>query len=187
MYSNNIVTPYILFDPTIIDNLAHLPEMCIFGLINNDTRSILIFRSKNIVTTLSRIIKEYKYSNKNILKDFKLIIIEKINDPDNLWIRYNFWNDHYSNNDYIVHNRCKYKIRYKLRKQILGDFRMTYDKRHLFYVKVVSRRNKEIVVGIFDSVSDMDEFTSKFYPNGVIDNITYSVNSLTKEYICLKE
>jgi hypothetical protein len=182
MDSNNIVTPFILYDPNMIDNLAHLPEMCIFGLINNDNKSILIYRTKNIVTSLSRIIKEYKYSNKKILRDFKLIIIEKIDDPNNLWIRYNFHNDQYSNKGYIVHNRCRYNIRYRLRKQILGDFRMKYDKRHLFYVKIVSRRNKEIVVGIFDNVPDMDRFTETHYPDGLILNIEYANNNITKEY-----
>lgn len=183
MDSNSIVTPGILYDPFLIDNLAHLPEMCIFGLVNNETKTMLIYRTKNIVTALARIVKEYKYSNKKILRDFKLIIIEKIEDPNNLWVRYNFWTNEYSSNrGYIIHNRCKYNIKYKLRKQILADFRMKSNVRALFYVKVVSRRHKEVIVGIFDKVEDMDSFVETFYPSGLILNIEYSNNELTKEY-----
>jgi hypothetical protein len=63
---------------------------------------------------------------------------------------------------------------------------MEYNSRALFYVKVVSRRYKEVVVGVFDNVPDMDEFVSIYYPNDKIDDIIYSSNSLTKEYRCLK-
>lgn len=178
MYSNfDYLNKY-----NIVTELAHLPEMCIFGLINNETKTLLIFRTTNIVTSLSRILKDYKYSNLNIVTDFKLIIIENIKDKNNLWVRYNFYISHYSNAGYAIHNRCKYNIRYKLRKQILADFRMKSNVRALFYVKVVSRRYKEVIVGIFDKVEDMDSFTDTFYPDGLINNITYSSNHLTKEY-----
>lgn len=172
-----------LYDPFIVDNLFHLPEMCIFGLINEENKLIMIYRTKNIVTALARIINEYKYSNKTLLKYSKLVIIEEIKDPNNLWVRYSFWNKEYSNKGYIIGNKCRYNIRYKLRKQILRDFRRKYDTHPLFYVKVVSSRYKEIVVGVFDKVDDMDAFITEFYPhNGLINNIVYSNNRLTKEY-----
>lgn len=164
----------------LINSLSLLPEMCIFGLINEDNKAILIYRTTNIVTSLARIIREYKYSNKNILK-LSLIIIEDIKDSNNLWVRYNYWTNYYSNKGYIIMNRCKYNIKYKLRKQILGDFRPKFSSLPLFYVKIVSRRYKEIIVGIFDKVIDMDEFIDKHYANG-IDSIVYSSNKLTKEY-----
>jgi hypothetical protein len=187
-YSNRLTTifmlpnmPFNLYDPNLIDNLSHLPEMCIFGLINEHNKIVLIYRTTNIVTALSRIVNEYKYSNKNILK-FGLIIIETITDKHNLWVRYNYWNNEYSNNGYTVGNKCKYNMNYKLRKQALKDFRV---KRHgplLFYVKVVSRRYKEVIVGIFDKVEDMDAFVNKHYANG-INNIIYSNNNLTRQYL----
>src|ERR1019366_6276442 len=118
-----------LYDPFIIDNLVHLPKMCIFGLINEETKSILIYRTTSVITALARIIEEYRHSNNNIVTNFKLVIIETITDPNNLWVRYNFWTNDYSNKGYIIHNRCKYNIRYKLRKQILGDFKMEYNSR----------------------------------------------------------
>ncbi len=181
-YSNITDPPFVLYDPFILNDLVDMPEMCVFGLVNIDTKSILIYRTTNIVTSLSRIIKEYKYSNNRILKNFELIIIEKIEDPNNLWVRYNFWTNEYSNRGYVIHNKCRYNIKYKLRKQILGDFRMKYNTRPLFYVKVVSRRYKEVTVGVFDNVIDMDAFTNTYYPSDIILNIEYSNNDLTKEY-----
>jgi hypothetical protein len=173
--------PLKLYDPFIIDNLSHLPEMCVFGLINEENKIVFIYRTKNIVTALARIVNQYKYSNKNILKHFKLIVIEEIKDSNNLWVRYNFFNNEYSNMGYVVANKCKYNIRYKLRKQILGDFRKKYNAKPLFYVKVVSRRYKEVTVGIFDNVDAMDKFVSEHYGHG-INNIVYSNNHLTREY-----
>lgn len=173
-------TEFILFDPTIMDNLNHLPEMCIFGLVNEDNKVIFIYRTTNIVTALSRIVKEYKYRNKNILK-LPLVIIETITDKNNLWVRYNYWDKYYSNAGYIVANKCKYNIQYKLRKQIMGDFRRKYDRVPLFYVKLISRRYKEVVVGVFDNNDETEAFINKHYSNG-IDNIVYSNNSLTREY-----
>jgi hypothetical protein len=170
-----------LFDPYLINDLVQLSEMCVFGLVNEETKAILIYRTTNIVTSLSRIIREYRYSNKNILK-LNLIIIETITDKANLWVRYNYWTKYYSNNGFNLMNKSRYNIKYKLRKQILGDFRMKTNVRALFYVKVVSRRHKEVVVGVFDKVSEMDQFTAQYYPDGLIENITYSSNSLTSEY-----
>lgn len=182
MDSNTNSFPCILYDPFMIDNLVHLPEMCVFGLINEESKIVLIYRTTNIVTSLARVIRDYKYSNKNILKNFKLIIIEKIEDSNNLWIKYNFWVNEYSNKGYTVYNRSKYKMRYKLRKQILGDFRTRNELGVLFYVKVVSSRYKEVIVGIFDKVSDMDAFTDTYYPGGLILHLEYAKNSITKEY-----
>lgn len=174
-------TLFKLYDPNLMDNLTHLPEMCVFGLVHEPTKTMLLFRTKNIVTALSRIINEYKYSNNKVLK-LPLIVFEEIKDSNNLWVRYNYWGKYYSDLDYVILNRCKYNIKYKLRTQILGDFRKKYNSLPMFYVKVVSRRYKEVIVGIFDKVDDMNSFLETHYPNNRIDNITYSNNSLTKEY-----
>lgn len=173
-------TEFISYNQHLLDNLNHLPEMCIFGLISETNKAIYIYRTKNIVTALNRIIKEYKYSNKNILK-LPLIIIEDIKDSNNLWVRFNFHISNYSNIGYTIMNKPRNSIKYKLRISIQGDFRMKSDVRPLFYVKVVSRRYKEIVVGVFDHISYMQEFIDAHYPN-TIDSLVYSSNSLTQEY-----
>lgn len=163
----------------LIQKLKSLPEMCIFGLIDEVNKAIYLYRTSNIVTALNRILKEYKYSN-NVLS-LPLIIIEDIKDKDNLWVRFNYHITNYSNLGYTVMNKPRNRIKYKLRIQILADFRMKSNVRPLFYVKVVSRRYKEIVVGIFDHISYMQEFIDAHYPN-TIDSLVYSSNSLTQEY-----
>jgi hypothetical protein len=181
MSNENIVTPYKLYDPNLVDNLSHLPKMCIFGLIDEVNKTILIYRTKNIVTALNRIIRQYEYSNKKILK-LPLVIIEDIKSSNNLWIRYSYWNRYYSNMGYNIFNKSKYNIAYKVHKEVYRDFRSIKSRSMLFYVSIVSRRGKGFVVGIFDKVNLMDEFVSQSYPNGAINNIIYSDNSLTREY-----
>lgn len=173
-----------LFDPFLIDNLAHLPDMCIFGLINEKDKKIFIGKTRNIVTYLSRLIKEYKYSNKELLK-LPLIIIETITDKPNLWVRYNYWVNYYSNEGYLIYNKPRYRINCKLRIDLSKDFRMLKHTRHLFYVKIVSRHYKEHIIGVFDKIYDAESFISREYNNG-IDNIVYSNNNLTKEYMEVK-
>jgi len=177
-------TPYILFDPNLMDNLLHLPEMCIFGLVNESGKKIFIGYTINIVTSLSKLIKEYKSSNKELFK-LPLIIIEKITDKHNLLVRYNYWCKYYSNKGYLLYKKPANRVNFKIRIDLSKDFRMLKHTRHLFYVKILSRRYREHIIGVFDKIYDAEAFIADKYPNG-IDDIIYSNNNLTKEYMNVK-
>lgn len=172
-----------LFDPHLLDNLLHLPSTCIYGFINEYDKKIYIGFSCDLLLALYRNLKDIKYSNHPCKKDFKklkLIIIETLDNKLNSRIRYQYWVNKYSNMGYKNYRNFKASS-YKVRVDVLRDFRMTYDRRFLFYVKLRTRHGKEFIVGVFDKVEDAELFVTLNYTS--IDDIIYAGNKLTKEYL----
>lgn len=172
------------FNKDLINTLSQLPNMCVFALVNEKDKKIFIGKTTNLVTYLGRLINECQYSNKELLT-LPFIILESITDKPNLYVRFNYWINYYSNKGYLIYKKPKYRLNYKLRIDLMGDFRMQYEARHLFYVKILSRRYRELVIGVFDKIYDAEAFIADNYPNG-IESVVYSSNSLTKEYFNVK-
>lgn len=172
-----------LFDPYLLDNLVHLPDMCIYGFINEDDKKIYIGHTYDLLLALHRNLKEIKYSNhpcKRDLKKLKFIIIETLNTRKKSHIRHQYWINDYSNKGYRLYRRYK-ACSFKLRIDLLADFRYQGYAKYLFYVKLLTKRYKELTVGVFDNIKETESFVSDNYKS--IDNIIYSDNALTKEYL----
>lgn len=181
--SSNVMTILTTVYMNLFQELSNLPLKCIYGFVNETDKRIYIGYSSNILNTLSRKLMELKSSN-NVIKydwdklDFK--IIEEIHSSNNLRIRYEHWVKEYNKNGYQMYREYK-AVNYKLRIEVLHDVLMEGTRKYRFYVKIVSRGSRELIVGIFDNKEDMDVFIELHYKS--IDYIIYANNNLTKEYL----
>lgn len=166
----------------LISELIKLPSMCIYALINQPEKKIYLGFTTNIVTALGRITKDIKYSNEE-LNNLPFVIIESPKDRINLYARFNYWYNYYSNKGYLFYNKNKPKLPiYKVRIDLMSDFRLKYETSALCYVKLVTRGYKELIVGIFKDYETAQEWTALNYSNGEVNKIVYSNNDLTKDY-----
>lgn len=171
-------------NPFLLQDLGSIPEMCIYGFINETDKKIFIGYTTDIVTALNRNLKEMKYSNHPCKDDFdklKVINIETLKSRQDAKIRYQYWVKQYSNQGYRMYRKYK-AVDYKVRIEVLRDFRVKPPtSAYLLYVKLLDRRYKSITVGVFDQVSEADDFVANNYAQ--VDKIVYSDNQLTKEYL----
>lgn len=163
--------------------LNKLPKQCIYGLINNTDKRIFLGYSTNIVTALGRLIN---YSN-NLFKDdldkLELIVIEPIKNSNDLRLKLKYWFKEYSNKGFLFYKKPINLPSYKLRIDLMADFRNVKEGNYLCYVKLISRRYRELTVGVFNTYGEAELFCKKYYINGQVNNIIYSNNKLSKEYL----
>lgn len=166
----------------LINNLINLPEMGIYGLLNKIDNKIYIGFSKNIVTALIRLINNIKYSNiKHDLNKLEFIIIETINKPEELRLRCQHWINDYSNKGFGLYNNKRKVFNQKLRICAISSLDGAGRPNYHLHVRIVSKGYRELTVGVFNDVSELNEFVDKNYK--VIDKIVYADNRLTKEYL----
>ena len=165
----------------LLINLFNYPELCIYGLINSKDHKIYIGYTTNLPSALSRIIKETKYSNNKLKQDWnklELIILETITDRKNLRVRHRFYNNDYSNKGWMLYNKNSNLTSYKLRIDVMNN---GIGKDLNVQVKLISRRYREIVVGIFNTYEEASNWCLTNYPDySNIVNIVYSDLSLCK-------
>jgi hypothetical protein len=164
----------------IFQDLSNLPDKCIYGLFNDQDKKVYIGYSSNTIRTLYSNISNLKYSN--LTPDWGKLefrVIEPIEDSNRLKVRYQYWVSHYSNEGWSMYRDFK-AIEYKVRIDILNDETRQKNGRYLLYVKLLSRGRSEVVVGVFDSLSECNEFVESNYKT--IKDIHYSNNELTNEY-----
>jgi hypothetical protein len=159
----------------IIETMLDMPPMGIYGLIYGS--KIHLFYTSNIVTALGRILNNGNYRN------YILVLIEEITDKNKLRLRYSFNVKEYSNNGFDIINKPKYNTKYKLRIDVLKDFRIKQGPSILVYVKACCRSRRELIVGVFKTLPEAHEFTDMFYAGNIVTDIIYASNDLTKEYI----
>jgi len=168
----------------MLKEIIDLPGQCIYGLINKLDQKIFIGYTKDLVTALNRIAKDIKSSNHVLKKDIdniKLVILETIQDESLLRSRYQFWYNQYSNMGFLHYRKYKALGSYKLFREIVLDKQGHVPKIH---VSLRYGRSKRVLVGIFSSVPECDEFVNQYYPNKKdISCIIYSSNKLTKDYL----
>lgn len=158
--------------------LANLPSKCIYGLFNDLDKKVYIGHTNNLLRSLYSNIESLKYSNIDFNKlDFR--IIETIVDSARLRIRYQYWVSDYSNRGWTMYRNYK-AISYRVKVEVLNDVTKVNGKKYYFYVKLVSRGYKELIVGVFDAIDECNEFVSLNYSN--ICDIVYSDNELTNLY-----
>lgn len=149
----------------------------ILALENSRNKRVLLVRSSDVLTTLSRILKECKSRNKKyrlLNKEFRQIEI-KLVDTNNDRISYAKWLAQYQSQGYTFYSSYK-AVQYSLKTDIdyLG---------HVI-VKLVSRSYSEVIVGYFDSIEEADNFVSRNYPHKEsITEIKYAENDKSKRML----
>lgn len=172
--------PCELFDPNFIDNLIHLPKMSVYGFINLETKKIFIGYSRNTIQAICRQIKNPLL--KGDLKKVSFIIIETIDDPINLRVRYEYWVNEYRNLGFIMYRQHN-AITYKAQIGVMDDISSLVNGKLQFTVKLRSRRRKELIVGVFETLEEANGFIELNYPNGVVNRVIYADNTLTTSYL----
>lgn len=157
----------------LLVNLFNYPDMCVFGLINSKDHKIYLGYTINLPQALARIIKETKLSNNKLNNDWnklELVILETFTDRSNLRVRHKWYFNEYSNKGWMFYNKISNSTRYKLRLDIVSDKGLDYKVK----VKLLTRRYKEVVVGVFDTYEDAKAWSSIHYPDSNnITNIVY--------------
>lgn len=156
----------------------------IFCLINESKKRVYISYSKDIITSLARMVRDIRSKNviyKQLIKDVRsleFLLLEDINIYDTdicIHTKLDYFITFYKQLGYELYND-KYKLQ-KLKVSLevnLND--------NLVYVKLVNKRYKKIVVGVFDKMYDAELFATVFEIMDIVKPV-YSINELTRTYI----
>lgn len=167
----------------LFQELIKLPSQGIYGFFNSNDKRFYIGYSVNLPNALPQVIQRLESSNKVFNNDKPRIqfrLIEPILNKDALRMRHAYWVKFYKGLGYLPYKEpkvCNYKLRIDVVNETLGRGTGKYH----FYVKLVSRGYRELVVGVFDNVLEMETFISDHYKE--VNNIIYSSNSLTNDYL----
>ena len=164
----------------LVKQLSLLPTQCIYAFLNESEKTIYIGYTSNVLIAVNRVLNEFKNQLPADLDKLELKILEEVKEDYNLRVRFDYWSRVYSKFGWSLYRTFK-PMRYKLRIDIMRDYRPGKKASYLFVVNLVSRRNRKLTVGVFDSRTECDEFVNINYGSG-IDKIVYCENELTKEF-----
>lgn len=174
----------------LLKELDQLPKYSIYGLFNEQDKKVYIGYAYDTVLALNRVLKDIKsslFNKDNRNKDWDKLefrIIESLTDSNDIKFKYQYWVNEYSNKGYEMYRNYK-AITYKVKVDVIKDFRFDYKKNYFFRVTLVSGNgliNK--VVAILEHKDKLDDFLLRHYPKhkSIINIVTHS-NNLTKLYL----
>lgn len=159
--------------------LKKLQELCIAGvfcIVHKRNKHVYIAYSSNILVAISRhleLLSKGNHPNKKLQRQFKscewMILETNVKDNEKM-LRQQYWMDKYKQDGYNIYNN-RNSVIYKVRTNVTGDLNTPYK----VSVELVNRRNDKIVVGLFDSLLDANDFIETYY-RGPIYSITYAKN-----------
>ena len=161
-----------------LKQLADLSCSGVWGLINESDNRIFISYSENILSAVSRNISHLKHAShscRNLVSDFsklELIVLERVSTPE-LKVKAGKYKEDYKAKGWQLYN-TSIPVHYSVKTTISKDCKIQ--------VFLVNKRNDKLVVGVFDSKQESDNFIQTHYPNNIVTSITYSQNSLSKEF-----
>lgn len=168
----------------LFKSMYKIPRGGIYGLVNTRSKMVYISYSKDIVTSLARLVRDIHSKNciyKQLEKDatkLEFIRLENINISDTLidiQVKLDYFINQYKKDGYSLYNN-KYKLQqFKVKIEVSDDLK-------LIYVKLVSSGNKKIICGVFDKMYDAEEFATIFETMDIV-RPTYATNNLTKIFL----
>lgn len=178
----------------LFNTMYKLSNSCVFGLVNHRTKMVYISYSKDVCTSLARLLRDIHSRNivyKQMIKDapkLEFVKLENINIYDGMQeihLKVDYHIGIYKQLGYSLYN---YKHRFqklKVKIQVEKDYRCKkpYNNDLLVYVKLVSALRKTTVVGVFNTMLEAEEFVSSTFDGMDIVKPVYSINDLTKDYI----
>lgn len=165
----------------VIKLLKKIPKSGIYCLIHKKRKNVYIYHSIDICTSIVRHLKNIQdktHIYKQIIKDQKsleFVFLENIykQNKSDIDVKLYHWMKHYKELGYNVYNYinlCRYRTRIDI-----DDIRL------YLYVKLISRRYDEVIVGKFDNIIEAREF-AKLYENMEFITPIYAINNLSREY-----
>lgn len=168
----------------LMTRLENLSIAGVFALYNDKDKKVYIGTSNCCLLAISQLLKNFKdkvvpirelYQDR---KKLEVSILETIDDKIQRDVRYNYWCDYYRNLGYSLYREHKgttYTVRLTIENIETEIYRVL--------VQLVNTRKDKIVVGVFSTVDEAQEFIKLNYEGKDYIVPVYSDNSLTKEYL----
>lgn len=172
----------------LFNMMYNTPRSVIYALICEENMKVYISYSKNVVTSLGRLLSDLqdkKSIYKHLIEDapkLKFKVLDSINIDDRIDIAVKI--DHqvtlYKQLGYSLYND-KYKLqKFKVAIEVDDDLSR-------IFVKLKSdNRTKSVVVGVFDKMWDAEEFACCFDSMDIIKPV-YATNEMSKKYFLTEE
>lgn len=170
----------------VFKHMFNIPRSGIYCLINHKKKMLYIAYSKDICTSLSRIVKDIKDKNiiyKQMIKDVKKLEFEYLEDINNcdttldIHLKLGFYIDKYKHLGYTLYNNRYKHLQLKVSIIPSNDLKFVH-------VTLVSKTYKRIVVGVFESIYEAQEFATVFDNMDLVKPI-YAINDLTRNYLTI--
>lgn len=163
-----------------------IPRAGIYALVNHSKKRVYIGRSKDVCLSLSRLLLELQdktHTSRKLIKDrnkLEFLFLEEIHYQDTLIdvsIKYNYWVNEYRNNGYEFYVKSYNFPQFRVRIDVGLDYKV--------YVKLLNKGYKELVVGVFDTYPEAEEFAEVFNNMSYVSPV-YAINNTSKEYFRLQ-
>lgn len=157
----------------------------LYCLINEKDKRVYVCHSINILDSLKRHIESLKMGGHycNLLQQDLLKLeykyLETESDKTSMMIKEEKWKRYYQDLGYSLYKR-RTAINFKIKMKIETRGELSY--KVLVYLITTNNGNKRIV-GIFNTKNEGTEFINKYYNNSIIQDIIYSDNKLTQDYM----
>lgn len=165
---------------TLYTTLVDIPLQAVYAFVNEIDRKVYVCASQDTIMSISQnvsALKQFVHRIGSMQDDagkMWIRILETVEDSTELMLRENYWKDQFLSEGYTLYNN-RNRVQYRIREELdIETGRII--------VKLVSRRNKQIVVGVFNTKREVDCFVSKNYSKGIY-NITYAKNLATNWFL----
>ena len=161
-----------------LKSLTNLSCPGVWAFVNESDKKIFISYSENILSAVSRNISELlsaSHSCRSLVSDFSkldLLVLEKVSKAETK-VKAGRYKENYKADGWQLYN-TSIPVQYSVKTTISNDCKIQ--------VYLINRRKDKIVVGVFDSKQESDQFIQTHYPNNIVTSIVYSQNSLSKEF-----
>jgi hypothetical protein len=152
-----------ILDVSIINQI---PKEGIIAFINDSDKKVLIVQGSNLLALLGRIMSELQqgiYTHQEVIEDYnklKIVVLETQSDITIRYLQMSYWYDYFVNNGYTLYSKTKYSV-YRVRSRIvykrIGSTLMNVN------VELVSTRGNTILVGVFKTMLEANEFIETYY------------------------
>ena len=168
-----------------LQHYISLPKFCIYALICDETKRVLVGYSKNLLTSISRLNQDletpkYMQLKNDIDKVYIKVLEVGVQDKDRK-IKVNNYVNNYLSLGYTLYcssNLVKYTVHTEI---------MTISKNIFLVAFLKDKRCNKIIVGIFKTKNELNKFINTYYPNNVCTGIYYSNNIYTNNYLKYKD
>lgn len=169
---------------TFLERLLNLPESAVFAIENSVDKRVYIGYSSCLSQKLIELIgvirrgERYGKQMKEDIRNLKLVVLEEVDCRNRGRMRHTYYNDLYKQNGWNMYVENP-TVRYKPKQYVYN-----LEKNNaIMSVQLVSAGNKKILVGLFDSKIEADEFIKIHYPNEFCYDIIYATNEISMRYI----
>lgn len=156
-----------------LDYLSSLTCSGIYCLVDHSNQKIDIRYASNLLLSIAGLLKERHP------KGLNLEIIEKDLNHEQMGIRHAYWISHYKQLGYFLY-RKKPATSWKL--VITIEKVDSFNTSKLFFIAKLVSQKKSLVIGIFDSNTELEEFLGRYYLDNKVNSVVYCNNRYTSLY-----